>query len=944
MADRVESKQVSSARSTAVRPVGDDVDLKAELAWSGRAPQPYSPPPPAHLQKKSSSKCVSVWRCFRRCLARPEYGNRWSMSFDMSLLVVLSLTIFETTQTYENSLLHDFLAGPGRGKWSPNTLEHKRDLYDWLFDAYVPEASAIASPYNQNFPPHPRMNMYNDFPIFFPQGLASVFQVRRKLPKSCSSERMRVKGKGVDSWQTPPSRDPYEYTSDPALEPERMRHMYLMMGLNCSAKEYRRRPYGSWVTDNGEIQKDTCPFSDFTEYLEVPLPSAGPCTGDDDAGVLKDSGGSIQNCSVGATHMNMCSSEKEEDRRWFRSKCCQSCSLISSDASSTTNTSSAEAASTCSSDDVDRLSIDTQGQMTTCEWGVSQGYCTNDPDWASTPNWFATVCCKSCSTSTSGTNRRELSENEASSTPTSTRVKVGLPQSPFRPIELMGSEVLNSLADTYREMVIPGAASKHNASRGIDDIFDDPLEVVFFRLELGTKGSTNGWKEALLKCGWIDPLTELVVVRAPILVSSTMTFGVINHAIYFSPFGKVKSIKKRITLTSLDEYLINSGSSSGEGWSLAHETPGLTARYVIYYSYAVVMFMKSYWALSGLFITVHRHCCFCRCVCCTKCSEALHRASGETSQERVQRRKSAAQVLRHSDMIILPGSWRWIWWKMKRAMSVTLLLDVVMLSSYFMWTFTTARQNMASVACVNHIAEMGRKAETSGADLGMNGITLWLQQWGQSTEDILDLGLQLNARTLERATAQMFFFIVMFGELLRHFSNDPHFAIVPRSLAYAAKDIFFLVIVLCFMILIFATMLGGMYGQVVPAFSTMKGALLEVVMMTLGEWSDAYYAILDVTDYKVVWTTIFVLYNLIVIVVTMNVFLSIVLYAYSVVKDYMAAEEAAKVENATEGVAGKTSKNTLGEKSTKSGLKPQRSMMQMVQDLKARRRKINVDG
>ena len=205
------------------------------------------------------------------------------------------------------------------------------------------------------------------------------------------------------------------------------------------------------------------------------------------------------------------------------------------------------------------------------------------------------------------------------------------------------------------------------------------------------------------------------------------------------------------------------------------------------------------------------------------------------------------------------------------------------------------------------------------------------------------LGFYLNQATMRRTISQSVFFIVMFGELLRHFSSDPHFAIVPRSLAYAAKDIMFLLIVIMFMTLTFATMLGALYGSTLLEFSTMKGAILTVILMTLGEWSDPYYQILSVSEYPGLFTFVFVLYNVVVIIVTMNIFLSIVLDAYSVVKDFQ-AEEAALRERAQEDGRGSDVGNRATESKAESTLKPQRSMMMMVQELKARRGRKGVPG
>ena len=131
------------------------------------------------------------------------------------------------------------------------------------------------------------------------------------------------------------------------------------------------------------------------------------------------------------------------------------------------------------------------------------------------------------------------------------------------------------------------------------------------------------------------------------------------------------------------------------------------------------------------------------------------------------------------------------------------------------------------------------------------------------------------------------------------------------------------------MILTFATVLGALYGPSVATFSTMKSAIIAVTMITLGDWGDAYYGILGITDYPAMWTSVFVLYNVVVIIVTMNIFLSIVLDAYSVVKDFMAEEEA-KISRQTQ---------QIGNSTVPATLEKQRTMMQILQKLNETRGK-----
>jgi len=122
-------------------------------------------------------------------------------------------------------------------------------------------------------------------------------------------------------------------------------------------------------------------------------------------------------------------------------------------------------------------------------------------------------------------------------------------------------------------------------------------------------------------------------------------------------------------------------------------------------------------------------------------------------------------------------------------------------------------------------------------------------------------------------------------------SNDPHFAIVPRSLVYAAKDVLLLLVVLGLMMVAFAAILGALFGAKLGNFATFEDALIQVLLMTLGEWGDPYHDIYDVAEYPKMWTLLFVLYNVVVVLVTMNIFLSIVLDAYAAVKEYQHLEE-----------------------------------------------------
>ena len=67
-----------------------------------------------------------------------------------------------------------------------------------------------------------------------------------------------------------------------------------------------------------------------------------------------------------------------------------------------------------------------------------------------------------------------------------------------------------------------------------------------------------------------------------------------------------------------------------------------------------------------------------------------------------------------------------------------------------------------------------------------------------------------------------------------------------------------------------------------------------ITSMTLGDWGGHLSTILDRSDVPLQTFIVFLLYNVVVIVVTMNIFLSIVLDAYSSIKKFQEEEESSE--------------------------------------------------
>ena len=67
-----------------------------------------------------------------------------------------------------------------------------------------------------------------------------------------------------------------------------------------------------------------------------------------------------------------------------------------------------------------------------------------------------------------------------------------------------------------------------------------------------------------------------------------------------------------------------------------------------------------------------------------------------------------------------------------------------------------------------------------------------------------------------------------------------------------------------------------------------------ITTMTLGDWGGHLATIMDHSTSPIHTFMLFLIYNLVVIVVTMNIFLSIVLDSYSSIKQIQEQEEVAK--------------------------------------------------
>jgi hypothetical protein len=133
-------------------------------------------------------------------------------------------------------------------------------------------------------------------------------------------------------------------------------------------------------------------------------------------------------------------------------------------------------------------------------------------------------------------------------------------------------------------------------------------------------------------------------------------------------------------------------------------------------------------------------------------------------------------------------------------------------------------------------------------------------------------------------------FVVFFSciSLFEPFMKIPAFSVVPRSLIKAFPDSVYLIIVLCSLLIAFATIFSLKYGMTIKRWSNQGDGIVTTYFMALGDISDPFNEVFSREPLFAFFA--FGAFSLIVSITILNIFLSVVLDAYAQVKDKIAEE------------------------------------------------------
>lgn len=297
----------------------------------------------------------------------------------------------------------------------------------------------------------------------------------------------------------------------------------------------------------------------------------------------------------------------------------------------------------------------------------------------------------------------------------------------------------------------------------------------------GTQPSSE-WIMAMKQCGWIDSRTLKVVVDTPIMSPTGMSMGITMHTFEFNEYGTVhtkrRDVKKFTLKKSLDMvewFFFGWGFPSAE-----------TGRYLILYSNIILLCTKLFWTLAASF---------------RDCYSCLDMKKAKLTTKR-------SNACSHGKQ------------KLMRCFSLSHMADIYLLLTMVVM-FICIRSYDASVEHImDHFATMGAGVRKVNGNVRGNGIGAWSKAWSHGRIEVVSRINSARVQIEYYALSLRMFLLSMTMEMLRHFNSNRHFAIVPRSLAYAAKDIAFLAVVLSVLMIGYGGVLAFEFGGELPEFSS----------------------------------------------------------------------------------------------------------------------------
>ena len=350
----------------------------------------------------------------------------------------------------------------------------------------------------------------------------------------------------------------------------------------------------------------------------------------------------------------------------------------------------------------------------------------------------------------------------------------------------------------------------------------------------------------LRDCGWIDARTSTVVVTSDVLIPGHAAFGNLRTTFEFSEFGNVVAMKRSGRIVPLLWTLRSKANMDLNMWS------DDDLLYLLAGQAAYIILIKAYFMFVGLV---------------KDCRDGWKRTT--TKKQTKTTCCSAFQ-------------------RVVSFFSLSMLFDFIFFFNMMNFNIQQDKYMTAMYNAVDIISKAGSTITSANAKVLSHE---WNMAWMSNYEQIATIMSECLLGVQNMKTAVVIFLLVLFIELMRHFSGNKRLSVVPRSLAVSAVDLGYLLVVLFFITFVFAVVLSIWYGEQFVQFSTLRSTMVHLVLMTLGDWSTDFWEIYNKCEAPMTFFIIFLSYCLLVIIVVMNMVLAVVLDAYSQVKEFQAAEE-----------------------------------------------------
>jgi hypothetical protein len=327
-----------------------------------------------------------------------------------------------------------------------------------------------------------------------------------------------------------------------------------------------------------------------------------------------------------------------------------------------------------------------------------------------------------------------------------------------------------------------------------------PGEYGAYKIDYGRTPMPE-WVSAMKQCKWIDTRTETIVVDTAVMSVSGMLTGMIHHKFRFNVFGAITSRSRVIHKFSMAAFL-DRVERDNWGWGYPNAEIG---RYLCLTIRDFLYVVKVLWACTSLL----KGCGMC---CCgfggQKKTKNAGPADGTKTGAACCTKASAAKE------------------KLFGCLTLAHFSDVMYVVSLLAAVVGTARYDGALRTILQQFSGMGADAREKGGSPYFTQMAPWVIGWSHGRVELIRrISTTISERWILDWTKRMAL-LTSTVELMRHFNGNRHFAIVPRSLAFAAKDVAFLSIALSILMVAYGGVLATQFGEDVKEFSSWPSTLI----------------------------------------------------------------------------------------------------------------------